>query len=284
MLKKLPPSEDANYIREKLSEIGKNPKRPLGKLNPWAWFIEPVRGCNLSCAFCTLKLIQKTEKAYKFITKETWGNILEVIAEVSPFTKLEMANAGEPTLHPELLDLIAMTRKRLPRIQITSYTNGVRLMKGEITYRQLFDAGLNMIFVDMYSPLEKHQKLAEASGEEWYYKYDKKPDQKDVFTNHAQKDPDIKLICLAENPGNWPNRRFSAGRYHTFLNDLDWPVAKKMGLEPVKIAPKRRCDQANRHVNINWDGTYLFCCFDMLRNSVNNFGNINNGLEDFMEF
>lgn len=288
MLKELPPSEDANYLREKLSEIGKNPKRPLGKLNPWAYWIELTRGCNLSCAFCPVRTFQK-EEGYNFMSRDTWINLLKVMQEVTPRIRIEFGNGGEPTMHPQILEFLSLAREIVPKIQLSTYTNGVKLIKGELTYKQLFDAGLNGAFVDMYSPLAKHQKLAEESGYEWAYRGDKtrkRDTSKFIFNYVADRYPDKRTIWLVDNPGNWEEDRIKKKKRHTWLNSLDWKAAEKIGLKPTRPedVPQRRCDIPSRFISVNWDGTFLFCCHDMMRKSVKNFGNINNGITDFMDF
>ena len=267
-------------IEEVLKSVGVKTRRPLGKLNPWAWWTEIVRGCNISCDFCPSRLFEKDK--IDFMEEKTWISLLKVINEVTPYSRLELCNAGEPTLHPQLLEFLSIAREICPNLQILMFTNGTQITSGKVTYKELFDAGLNMIFLDMYSPFEKHKKLAEESGYYWYHQDDKPKDAPGIFT--YQNDPNINVIMFAENPNSWSKRKLGRGYLHTFLNDLDWSVASKFGLEPVIEAPSRRCDFPNKFVTTNYDGTFAFCSFDYMRHTVNNFGNINGGIKDFFEF
>jgi len=272
------------YLKEPLltyiDNIGKNPHKPLGRLNPWAWWVEITRGCNLRCDFCPTRLFPKNYR--RFMKKDTWVSLLKTISKVTPHTRLELCNAGEPTLHPNFLEYIKLAREICPQLQILTYTNGTQILNGNLTYKQLFDAGLNMIFLDMYAPLEKHKALLRKSGYCWYYQDDKPKEAPSIFT--YRNNPDAHIVMLAESPYSWSKRKLGRGYLQTFFNDLDWPAAKKFGLVPVTEPPQRRCDLPNKFININWDGTFVFCCFDYMRHSVDKFGNIKNRLDDFFSF
>ena len=258
----------------------KEKQRPLGKFNPWAWWVEIVRGCNLSCWHCPTRLLPKNE--LHVMEEETWLSLLKVIEECTPYGRLEFCLFGEPTLHPKFLEYVRIARKVVPHLQLLTYTNGTKIIDGSLSYRDMFDAGLNMVFVDMYAPFENHRKLAEESGFLWYHQDSKPKDAPSVFTNH--KNPDLHAIMLAENPSNWTKRKSGSGYFTTFLNNLDWKIASKHGVKPVTSAPARRCDMTTKFVSIQHDGAFVFCCFDFQRCTVNYFGNIKNGTESFLNF
>jgi radical SAM protein with 4Fe4S-binding SPASM domain len=267
-------------LYDHLANLCENKKRPLGRLNTWAWFVEITRGCNLKCAFCPTRLFPKDE--IHFMEKDTWVALLQTIKKLTPHGRLELCNAGEPTLHPNFVEYISIAREICPNLQILTYTNGTQLTNGNLTYRELFAAGLNMVFVDMYAPFNEHRKLAESSGHYWYHQDHKPNGAPSVFTNHGN--PDIHIIMLAENPYNWTKAKLGRGYLQTYLNDLDWKAAKKFGLEPVVNPPKRRCDIPNKFISVNYDGTFIFCCFDYMRHTTNKFGNIKDGIDGFFKF
>ena len=257
-----------------------NKKRPLGKISPWAWWIEFVRGCNLACDFCPTRLFPKGE--IKYMDKDTWISLLEVIQDVSPYIRLEFGNAGEPLLHPDIIKYLEIAREICPNLQLMTYTNGTSLINNHITYKDLFDAGLNMICVDMYDPFKEHKKLAEESGYYWYHRDNKPVNAPSIFRYYNNKD--IHIIMLSENPYNWPSLKVKMGRLHTFLNDLDWRTARSFGLKPVNLAPTRKCDFPYKFPSVNHDGTFVFCCLDFMRHTVNNFGNIKEGTTGFINY
>jgi len=264
-----------------IESMGRNPKRPLGKINPWRWWPELVRGCNLNCVFCPARMIEKSD--WKFMTEETFGSLISIMAELAPYGRMNFAMLGEPTLHPKLLDLVRQARERVPHVQITTYTNGKKLVNGSITYKQLFDAGINCVFTDMYDSYDVHKKLAAESGYEWYHEAEKPDHIANVF--EYRDDPKRHTIRLSESPYSWSKRKMGRGEFHTFLNTLDWKAAKLFGITPVEAPPRRRCDQPSKFVNVNWDGSFQVCCAAaMSQHATSQLGNVSGGVEAFLSF
>lgn len=267
-------------MKSKIMTIGKNKKKPLGKFNPWAWWGEITRGCNLRCGFCATRLFPQGK--YEFMSIDAWTKMINIIKEVSPNTRLEIGNAGEPTLNPNIYKMLSIAKEICPTIQLMIYTNGTTLINRETTYKRLFDAGLNMIQVNMYAPEKEHIRLADDSGYFYYLQADKPKDFPGIFT--YQKDTNFKAIRLEYNPGNWISRKRNSGKMSTFFNNLDWEEAKKHGIYPVSRPPERRCDLPFKYVNVYFDGSYTFCCFDFMRNVAGKLGNVSDGADGFFEF
>lgn len=264
-------------MRSESTKIDTDKKASIGVFRPWSWFIELVKGCNMSCGFCVTRLFPKGEVLS--MTLETWKQTFDIIAKVSPICRIDMANAGEPTLNPNLLEFFRYAKKTCPTVQLLMYTNGATLIQGKITYKDIFDAGLHMVFVDMYAPKERYIKLAQDSGYEWIDGDDKKPDDINIFA--YQDDPDIHRIMLMPNPGN--QKRHKA-QWQTWLNNLDWPAADKFGIKPVTEPLKRRCDQPFKYPNIFYDGSYSLCCQDAMREVAGKLGNVSSGVGGFMKY
>lgn len=269
-----------HYLKKSIESMGIDENRPLGKFNPWAWWVAITRGCNLRCWHCAARLFPRGE--YHHMTMETWKNLIGLIKKVSPNTRLEIGYDGEPTLNPKILDMFKYAKKEAPTIQLMMYTNGTILMKGEITYKDLFESGLNMIQVDMYSTIEKHEKLAKDSGYFYFREHEKPDDFPGIFTYN--KDNNIHAIRLSNNPSDWIGRKKKGRNISTFFNNLDWDEAKKHNVYPVKRAPNRRCDLPSKFIPVCYDGDYTFCCFDFFNDVAGKIGNINNGIEEFFSF
>ena len=267
-------------FKELLAGIKPNAKQPFGKIRPWAWWVEITRGCNLRCGHCATRLFEPGK--YEFMSMETWVQLIEIIREVAPYSRLEIGNAGEPTLNPLMPDFLLKAREMCPTLQLMTYSNGTTLLDGSVTYKTLFDAGLNMFYVNTYGPREKHIALAKESGYTFYEQCKKPKDVVNVF--QYQKDLGTHVIMLADHPGNWPKRKVNRGAFSTFFNHLDWEAAVKFGLKPVTEAPARRCDQPSKYVNIYFDGAYTFCCFDFFREIAGTLGNVSEGLDGFWRF
>jgi len=264
-------------FKDQLLSVMRDKKGSLGVFHPWAWWTEVTRGCNLRCGFCATRLFPK--KQYQFMTMKTWMNMLNIIKVVSPMCRLEIGNAGEPTLNKELPKFFTAARKVCPTIQLMVYTNGTTLLDGSVTYEELFESGLNFIYVDMYAPHERHIELARMSGYQWYEYGDKSPQARKTFT--YQNNPGIHGILLCPNPTNWSKRKISRGAFSTFFNNLDWPAAEKYGLKPVVDPPKRPCDLPMKYPVVYYDGSYTFCCFDFMRQVAGTLGNVSDGIEGF---
>jgi len=278
-------------MKEAIDLIGKNKKRPLGKFSPWAWGLEPTRGCNLKCWHCTAYMLPKNK--YQFMNKKTWINLWKLIKELTPYCRVEMANTGEPTLHPNILEYIKMAQQISPNSQIQITTNGTTLIKNQITYKQLFDSGINIIYVDMYAGKEKHIPLAKKSGYDFFEYYSNKACAwPSPWTFH--NDPKIQFIALSEIPDNWPLQKINRGGLGTFLNNINFDKIPKDGntlfgeklkfdIKPVINAPKRRCNQPMKYIQVMADGNYLMCCQDSMNEAKIN-ENVNNGINGFFKF
>jgi organic radical activating enzyme len=262
-----------------INALGKNPKRPLGKINPWAWCLEPVRGCNLACWHCPARLLPQNK--YEYMSEQTWISAWKIIKELTPYCRIEMANTGEPTLHPNILEFIKIARTISPNSQIQITTNGTTLIQNKITYKQLFDSGINIIYVDMYAPKERHIDLAKKSGYDFYKYYESSKKVPNAWTYH--NNPNIQFIALSEIPDNWPIQKIKRGGLGTFLNNIDFEKAKKINIVPVINAPERRCSQPMKYVQVMASGTYLMCCQDAF-NKAGILNNVNEGINGFFKF
>jgi organic radical activating enzyme len=252
---------------------------PMGKETPYAWVIETVHGCNLSCGHCCNALTSSTE--FDFMDLKIWKNCWHIINETAPTIRVDLCLAGEPTLHPDLIRFLKIARKIAPLAQMQITTNGTMIAKGKYTYKQLLDAGANIIYTDMYAPKELFKKLAKESGYDWYEYYNA---PKGAINPWAYYGPDVKVIVLQEQPENWPKSRLKAGLLGTWYNHLDWDAAKRFGLKPVVTPPARRCNQPFQYVSIHVSGSYLLCCQDGWGEGAGQFGNVSDGVAGFKKY
>lgn len=260
-------------------------KKPLGKHSPWVWSVEFVRGCNLRCWHCTARIINGDGKL-KFMSVETWEAACHVMAKMTPGIRLELAQSGEPTLHPRLLDCLEMVKRISPTTQVQVTTNGMTLLKGKLTLKQMFDAGANSVYIDMYGSVEKFVEMARASGAEWYRYYHPRteassPDHRMANTYYG--DPKMRLVILQDTP-EYRLRWRKEGRLSTFLNHVDWRAAMPYGLIPVRESLVRGCTLPMRYVSTSYEGDYLFCCIDFWCESAGLMGNVKDGPEGFTRF
>lgn len=222
------------------------------------------------------------QNKYDFMTEKTWVAAWKIIRALSPYTRIEMANTGEPTMHPDLLRFISIAREISPNSQIQVTTNGTNLIDGKITYKDLFAAGLNIVYTDMYAPRAKHEKLAADSGIRYFKYYEAKPDDPNAWTYH--NDPSIQFIALSDIPDKWPDKKIKRGALGTFLNNIVFDKkAATLGIEPVTKPLQRRCNQPMKYIQVSAPGDYMMCCQDALL-EAGNLGNVNEGVEGFTKF
>jgi hypothetical protein len=215
------------------------------------------------------------------MSESTWRSSWQLIKQLSPTCRVDLCVGGEPTLNKQLADFLRIAREISPLSQIQITTNGTQIVKGVFTYRQLLEAGANIVYTDMYSPLEKYVELAEASGFPWYEYYKPPENAPSPWTYYG---PDLKMIVLQEQPENWPKSRFRAGLLGTWYNHLDWKAAERFGLYPVEKPLTRRCNQPFLYVTIDSRGNYLLCCQDNTGETSGLFPNVKEGLEGFRRF
>jgi len=279
-------------FRKYWPRIAKAQRGLVGKIRPWAWFGEITRGCNLRCGFCATRTFKGGPGApefgaYEFLTEKTWRDLLDILAVVSPYTRLEIGNAGEPTLNPYLPDLLRLAKEKVPHVQTLVYTNGTTLMNGTRTYKELFDAGLNTLYVNLYHPQEKHFALADKSGYPWLFEGRKTNGDKSFispFAYHADKHPHFHLINFCRNPGYWSQQRRHRHGFSTFYNHLDWQAAAKYGLTPVTQPLARRCDFPLKYPAFEYTGRYLLCCWDFTGETAGTFGSVADGVPGFFRY
>jgi hypothetical protein len=178
-----------------------------------------------------------------------------------------------------------MVKHISPTTQTQVTTNGLTLLKGKVNYADLFAAGANSVYVDMYGQREKHIEMAQATGVEWY-KYDKSQTmgtKSHRMANTYYGDPSMRLIILQDNP-EYRLRWRKNGRLSTLLNRIDFNASMPYGLVPVREPYERKCTLPMRYVSVDYEGNYLFCCIDFFCESAGLLGNVNDGPGAFKEY
>jgi hypothetical protein len=272
------------------------PKNPLGYRGPWAWAFEPVRGCNLACGHCAARLIR--DEPYQFIEEETFRAIVETMAVVTPKARVDFAQCGEPTLHPQLLDFLSIARDVSPWTQYQVTTNGIRIRKGEVRINDLFEAGANIVYVDMYGGPERYYELAlEAAAKDpeidwFFYHPEYHKDEYDILGNRPETSkspwtyvgPDRKTLVLMDPPEDWPKSRFQKGRLGSFFNHLDFEAGKKFEMYEVTEPVAKSCVQLERISVTDFEGNYILCCQDFTGETAGTLGNVFDGPEGWYRF
>lgn len=136
---------------------------------PFTIQIEPTEGCNRGCSFCGLRgMRERGTEPYYFMKKDTAERIASQISEAGWNSKLLFAMHGEPTLNKNLLRIIRVFRKYLPKNQFSLFTNGVGIQNGAFSIEELKDAGINNLMIDLYTKGDDGHKILKSLKEGEY--------------------------------------------------------------------------------------------------------------------
>jgi uncharacterized radical SAM superfamily Fe-S cluster-containing enzyme len=100
-----------------------------------------TNACNLRCPICFT--YNRKDKTY-FMSPKEFGRQIDYLIETTGGVDLINITGGEPSLHPELFELLALAHR--PKIgRITMNTNGLKLAKDPEFARRLADAGVYVV-------------------------------------------------------------------------------------------------------------------------------------------
>jgi len=232
-------------------------------------YIEITNVCNLSCSFCA-----KTRRANGFISVSDFEKIVEQVSPLTDFLYFHLM--GEPLLHPQLEQLLAVANAHNKRVIIT--TNGTLLSeKSEIllnsnaiykvvislhSFEANFSQGLLLNYLD---DVVDFAKKASASGKIitalrlWNLSSEGET---------AENSLNSKIFSLLENRFNLAEsistESFSQRDLklceRVFLQTaerFEWP-----DLDKNIVSEKAFCYGLRDHFAVQVDGTVVPCCLD----------------------
>jgi radical SAM protein with 4Fe4S-binding SPASM domain len=104
--------------------------------------VEITTFCNMECAGC-IRTIQHSES--KWVNQHlTLADFTQIIATLPPAHELVTQGVGEPTMHPQLAEIIRVARESNKFPHITLTTNA--MVRPPEYYATLFDAGLSRLY------------------------------------------------------------------------------------------------------------------------------------------
>lgn len=219
---------------------------------PYTVQVEPTEGCNLGCSFCGLRgMRKKGTTPWNFMTLKTAEQIASKMAAQGWTAKVIFAMHGEPTLNPELFDIIRIFRKHLPKNIFHIISNGsgfIHNKKGlnPTEYAMaLVGAGINHILLDNYDPHGDWKKIVVHLGDELPVRYlgeDKTP----MF--RTDRGPDVMVLPpIAEVK-------------ISFVRNLKNHCGAAFPLDDSFNG--KRCAVPFRELSFRWDGNVALCCDD----------------------
>jgi radical SAM protein with 4Fe4S-binding SPASM domain len=220
--------------------------------SPFAVQLELTEGCTLACEFCGVNGIREKSGGFKFMSR---GDALEIaeglraaIREDGWNPRIEFAMHGEPSMHPQVVDMVGIFREAFgPKISMVMFSNGSGFVKDPSLMDRVLDAGINTIGLDAYEHVNIVPRLMAAyQGSTPVYQYPQQPEH-NLHSGRRIGRRDIVVIqdISQAETGN-----------HSTLNTH---CGGGMKPEGVTVA---RCAKPFRELAIRWDGNVALCCND----------------------
>lgn len=220
---------------------------------PFAIQVEFTEGCNLACSFCGINGIrEKAGGPYNFMTLKTAERIAYQIYTAAWNPRIEFAMHGEPTMNPELIELVRVFRKHCPKQQLMMTSNGGGLLRDRGSIDSLFAAGLNLLVLDDYKTVKIVPKLLERyAGKVQIYRY---PENLDAAPHRRWRPGTQAIIVVADLFTSDQNKEKGT---HTTIDNHAGCAAPA---PPVPLA--KRCAKPFREMSFRWNGDVALCCDD----------------------
>ena len=216
---------------------------------PFSMQIEATEGCNLRCGFCGIRGIREKGTTgelsgpFHFMTVTTARSLASQLRQMDWNCRLEFAMHGEPTMNPDLPEIIHEFRAARPRSSIMVTTNGIPMLKSlKARVHELFAAGVNTIAVDDYAPHRVAPALRELMP---VIEYPADRNGNPHVRFHGQRVVIVADIAQAETGT------------HATLNNHAGSAAPPTDRMVTKV-----CTLPFRELSVRFDGSIALCCND----------------------
>lgn len=216
---------------------------------PFCLQVEMTEGCNLRCQFCGLNGIRGKESNYKFLTTGLAANIVDLLNKDMWIPRIEFAMHGEPSLNPDMVEILRVFREGLPkRAPLMMTSNGAGFVKSPTETIDKCMEYLNVLALDWYEGIQLVPRILDQ------YRGVHRP-----------------IFYPADRSGN-PHRRRRPGCHDlVVVQDIvqaDRGTHASLNNHAGAGAPKnnnaqgKRCAKPFREMSIRWDGSVAVCCND----------------------
>ena len=222
---------------------------------PFCVQVELVEGCSLHCSVCGIKGIRaKAGGPYKFMTMKTAEAIASSMAKLKWHARGEFAVHGEPSLNPQMCQIVAIFRKHLPRNQLMMTSNGTGFVAKPVdSVHAVMRAGLNILALDDYRGATMVPRIVKALAGPGKFEYalaaypedglEFSPHRRGPVTEHRV----VTIADLVET---------STGSHSRVNNHCGCGSPKN------DHGVGKRCAKPFRELSIRWDGRVSVCCND----------------------
>jgi 7,8-dihydro-6-hydroxymethylpterin dimethyltransferase len=129
---------------------------PQHKQHACLGIIEVSSACNLDCPVCFADSGTHQPDGFA-LTREQVARMLDVFVDAEGEPEVIQFSGGEPTIHPDILEFVAMARERGIRIVMVN-TNGIRLARDRAFVRELARLGAHVYL--QFDGLDERTHLA----------------------------------------------------------------------------------------------------------------------------
>ena len=244
-------------------------------LKPWSFQIELVEGCNRRCSFCGIHAIRKPgDNHLLFMDLSLLESICKQINLWRPRARVELDLNGEPSLHPQFFEALAMIRRCAPGISIQVSTNMHKAFEDKPCewLHLCFEAGANMVvancyesrFFDQLTLAHRLGKLQHQVGPEVDVVdfYHDNPKHVSMYHNHGPKARILFLLDSLETvhlktsiPASKLLNNQGGSTPTENLNEL-------VGTPRPQLPLHKPCTRVYREMVIAWNGLVPICCYD----------------------
>lgn len=242
---------------------------------PYCLQIELTEGCNLRCPFCGLNGIRGKDNDYKFMTRAIAERISDSVRQAGWNPRIEFAMHGEPTMNPDMLQIIGVFRKNLPNAYLLMESNGGGLIRDPgVIISTMFHLGLNTLALDEYQGIKLVEKIFASIEASAYVTRTivEHEDEDGAITEEEQVWFDKARVYDYPScgPDGNPHQRkkkqrlvrvrpidVSTNGTHATLNNHCGA-----GAPPDDSAQGKRCAKPFRELSFRWDGRVSICCND----------------------
>lgn len=228
---------------------------------PFTIQVDLTTGCNIRvprpdgtkglCWACGLNGIRNGPGDYEFMSLATASNIALQIKDAGWNSQLLFAGFGEPSMNPQMHEIIRIFRGILPKQYMVMLSNGAGFIRGG-SVKELFDAGITTLALEDYEGGLFDRATIPVGMELMRY-----PSDKEANPHHRSKKKRLVVIDDIKD---------STKGTHSVLNNH-----AGSGLPARRV--QARCAKVFREVAVKSDGTVSICCIDWRRETE--FGNVN---------
>ena len=223
--------------------------------------IEVTNKCNLNCPFCVRAYMEDNlgfmdMKTYYFIMEEISGHIGERGYVPAKVGSVRLNWRGEPTLHPDLVDMVGMAKACLiPEVGIN--TNGTKLTP--ILSKKLIEARIDRIIIsiDSVTPELYESQRVGAKLEPVLANLKSLIKLRDMLSVNGRPFVRVQKVDLPEcrlETEEFVDFFLQMGVDAVAVNSYKNKDAGAVDFDPLP------CAQPFQRMGITWDGYYFTCC------------------------